>query len=176
MKHLCRLRVAVVALILAMPVLAYSHGFEWNVAPKYTGEIHAGYKTTVNVSGMDTYSGMVELGTLQGVSLNQYLDFGLGVDALMMTHYYSGNGLRFGMNVYFDMRPAYPITDSFKVFIDLGLGGYFGIHSKPAMGSGFFCQFGPGIRYRKLNLSLGMQSYGTGSGSTAFFTKIGLYF
>ncbi len=146
------------------------------MAPKYMGELHVGYKTTTKVSGIDTYSGTVELGTLQGVSLNQYLELGLGVDAFMLTHYYPKCGLRFGMDVYFDMRPAYPITDNFKVFLDLGLGGYFGIHSKPKMGNGFFCQFGPGIRYRKLNVSFGMQNYGTGSGSTAFFTKIGLYF
>lgn len=159
-----------------MPQLGFAKGFNWEWTPKYVGEIHAGYKTTTEVSGYDTYSGMVELGTLQGVSLNQYLDLAVGVDAFMMTHYYSGKGLRFGMNAYFDMRPAYPINDRFKVFLDLGLGGYFGIKSDPDMGNGFFCQFGPGFRYRKFNLSLGLQNFGTGKGATGFFAKIGLYF
>ena len=140
------------------------------------GEIHVGYKTTTKVSGFNTYSGMVELGTLQGVSLNQYLDLSLGVDAIMYTHYYPNCDQRFGMNVYVDMRPAYPISDRFKVFLDLGLGGFFGIHGEPDMGNGFFCQFGPGIRYRNLNLSLGLQNYGTGKGTSAFFAKVGLYF
>lgn len=171
------MRLALVAGIIAfLPQLGFAQGFKWEMSPKYVGEIHAGYKTTTKVSGFNTYSGMVELGTLQGVSLNQYLDLAVGVDAIMMTHYYSGCDLRFGADVYFDMRPAYPITDKFKVFLDLGLGGYFGIHSEPSMGSGFFCQFGPGIRYKKLNLSLGLQNFGTGSGTTAFFSKIGLYF
>lgn len=156
--------------------MASAQGFEWRMEPKYMGEIHAGYKTTTKFSGFNSYSGMVQLGTLQGVSLNQYLDLGLGVDAFMLTHYYSGCDMRFGMNVYFDMRPAYPINDRFKVFLDLGLGGFFSVHSEPEFGSGFFCQFGPGFRYRKFNLSLGLQNYRTGGGSTAFFTKIGLYF
>lgn len=166
----------VVGIVGFLPQIGSAQSFKWEMSPKYVGEIHAGYKTTTKVSGYDTYSGMVELGTLQGVSLNQYLDLAVGVDAFMMTHYYRGNDLRFGMDVYFDIRPAYPVSDRFKVFLDLGLGGFFGVHSKPAMGNGFFCQFGPGFRYRKLNMSLGLQNFGTGNGTTAFYAKLGLYF
>ncbi len=159
-----------------LPSVAYGEAFKWEMKPEYVGEIHLGYKTTTKVSGMDTYSGMVELGTLQGVSLNEYLEFGIGVDAFMLTHYYKGEGLRFGADVYFDMRPQYPVNDRFKVFLDLGLGAYFNIHSSPKLDNGFYCQFGPGVRYRNWNLSLGLQNFNTGSGTTAFFTKIGLYF
>ncbi|MDE6367389.1 MAG: hypothetical protein K2L33_07370 [Muribaculaceae bacterium] len=171
----CFIALAVSILVL-LPLSGFAQGFKWEISPKYVGEIHAGYKTTVIVSGNDNYSGMAELGTMHGVSINQYLDLSLGVDAFMMTHYFSGHDLRFGMDVYFDMRPAYPVTDKFKVFLDLGLGGYFGVHSWPDMGHGFYCQFGPGLRYRKFNLSFGMQSFGTGQGSTGFYTKLGLYF
>lgn len=169
---------ALVAGILGLlPLTGSAQSFQWEMSPKYVGEIHTGYKTTTKVSGFDTYSGMVALGTLQGVSLNRYLDLAVGVDALMLTHYYKNHDLRFGMNVYFDMRPAFPITDKFKVFLDLGLGGFFGVHSEPyELGSGFFCQFGPGFRYRKLNLSMGLQSIGSGQGATAFYAKLGLYF
>ena len=163
-------------IISSIPLTGSAQGFKWEMTPKYVGEIHAGYKTTTHVSGYNTYSGMAELGTLQGVSLNKYLELALGVDAFMMTHYYHGYQLRFGMDVYFNMRPTYPLAENLKVFLDLGLGGYFGVRSEPEMGSGFFCQFGPGVRYRNLSLSLGLQSFGTGSGSTAFFTKLGLYF
>lgn len=166
----------VVGIIGFLPTLGHAQGFKWEMTPKYVGEIHVGNKTTTKVSGYDMYTGMAELGTLQGVSLNQYLDLAIGVDAFMFTHYYSGCGLRFGGDVYFDVRPGYPITDSFKAFIDLGLGGYFNIHSKPKFDSDFYCQFGPGFRYKKFNLSLGLQSFGTGKGSTGFYTKIGLYF
>lgn len=176
MKQKCRLKTILLALMLLLPVLAHSQTFEWKMEPKYFGEIHAGYKTTTKVGGMDTYSAMAELGTVQGVSLNQYLEVGIGVDALMATHYYKNQGLRFGMDAYLDLRPAYPLADNFKVFLDLGLGGFWGIHSTPGFGSGFYCQFGPGIRYRKLNLSFGLQSFGTGGGATAFFSKLGLYF
>lgn len=165
-----------VGIIGLLPISGYARGFEWEMSPKYVGEIHTGYKTTTKLSGYDMYTGMVELGTLQGISLNQYLEIMAGVDAFMMTHYYKGKDLRFGMDVYIDVRPAYPITDKFKVFIDLGLGGYFDIKSDPKLGSGFFCQFGPGLRYRKFNLSLGLQNFGTGEGTTGFFAKVGLYF
>ena len=171
------IRKVLVALVLSLiPLSGFSQGFQWEMSPKYMGEIHAGYKTTTKVSGADNYSGMVELGTLQGVTLNKYLDLAVGVDAFMLTHYYSGCGLRFGMDVYFDMRPGYPLDDKTKVFLDLGLGGCFGVHSEPKMKSDFYCQFGPGIKYRKLNLSLGLQSFGTGSGAVGFYSRIGLYF
>lgn len=176
MKTKSMLVALVVGLFGFIPQFGFAQDFKWEMSPTYIGEIHTGYKTTTKVSGYDTYSGLVELGTLQGVSLNQYLELSVGVDAFMLTHYYSGKGLRFGMDVYFDMRPAYPINERFKVFLDLGLGGFFGIKSEPAMRNGFFCQFGPGFRYRKLNMSLGLQSFGTGEGSTGFYTKIGLYF
>lgn len=165
-----------VAVLLALPFLGSAQGFEWKMEPKYVGEIHLGYKTTTHVKDFNTYSGMVELGTLQGVSLNQYLEMGIGVDAFMMTHYYPGHDVRVGADIYFDIRPSYPVTDQFKVFLDLGLGGYFGIYSEPKMDDGFYCQFGPGFRYRKFNLSLGLQSFGTKDGSVGFFTKLGLYF
>lgn len=176
MKFKKLLQVLIAGFVGIMPMTAAAQAFEWSMNPKYVGELHVGYKTTTHTSGYNTYSGWAELGTLQGVSLNQYLDILLGVDAIMMTHYYHGRGLRFGMKTYVDFRPAYPITDKFKVFLDLGLGGAFNIYSKPELGSGFYCQFGPGLRYRKFNVSLGLQSWGTGSGSCGFFTKVGLYF
>lgn len=171
------LKALVVGVFGLLPLSGFAQSFKWEMSPKYVGEIHAGYKTTTHVLGMDAYLGSVELGTLQGVSLNQYLDLAVGADVLMLTHYYKDHDLRFGMTVYFDMRPAYPINDKFKVFLDLGLGGFFNVHSEPyGLGNCFFCQFGPGFRYRKLNLSLGLQSMGTGQGSTAFYAKLGIYF
>lgn len=165
----------VVGLCMTLPLSGNAQNFKWEMMPKYVGEIHAGYKTTTHVSGMNTYTGMAELGTLQGVSLNQYLDLSIGVDAFMMTHYYTDCGLRFGMTTYLDMRPAYPINDRFKVFLDLGLGGFFNLKSKPELGNGFYCQFGPGFRYKKFNLSCGLQSFGTGDGSVGFFSKVGFF-
>lgn len=176
MKLKKSLQILAVAIIGLTPTIVKAQGFEWSMDPKYVGEIHAGYKTTTKVSGHNTYSAWAELGTLQGVSFNEYLDVAIGVDAIMLTHYYHGKGLRFGMKTYADFRPAYPINDRFKVFLDLGLGAAFNIYAEPELGSGFYCQFGPGIRYRKFNLSLGLQSWGTGQGSCGFFTKVGLYF
>ena len=165
-----------VGLFIILPFSSSAGSFKWEMSPKYVGEIHAGYKTTTHPHDMNTYSAMAQLGTLQGVSLNQYLDLAVGVDALMMTHYYSGCGLRFGMTTYFDIRPAYPFSSKFKVFLDLGLGGYFNIKSNPDFGSGFYCQFGPGFRFRKLNVSCGLQKFGSGEGTIGFYGKLGLYF
>lgn len=176
MKASKLLYAVIVGIIGFLPLSSHAQVFEWEMSPKYIGEMHVGYKTTTHSMGYNSYSGMVELGTLQGVSLNKYLDVAIGVDALMMTHYYSNCGLRFLMNTYLDIRPSYPITDKFKVFIDLGLGGYYNIKSKPQINNGFYCQFGPGFRYRKFNLSLGLQSFGTEKGSVGFYSKIGLYF
>lgn len=174
MKRL--LKTLLAGVLLALPMHGLAQNFKWEMNPKYVGEIHAGYRTTTKIQGYNTYTAMAELGTLQGVSLNQYLDLGVGVDALMFTHYYPECGLRFAGAAYFDMRPAYPINDRFKVFLDLGLGGFFNIKSEPEVQGGFFCQFGPGIRYNKFNLSCGLQSLGTGDGSVGFFSKIGIYF
>lgn len=176
MKTKSMLLALMVGILGFLPQLGFAQGFKWEMSPKYVGELHAGYKTTTKVSGINLYTGMAELGTLQGVSLNQYLDLAVGVDALMLTHYYTDCGLRFAMATYFDMRPAYPINDRTKVFLDLGLGGYFNIKSDPDFGSGFFCQFGPGVKYGKANLSCGLQKFGTEKGSLGFFGKLGLYF
>lgn len=159
-----------------LPQYGSAKGFEWEMSPKYVGEVHAGYRTTTSIKGVDTYSGLVDLGTLQGVSFNEYLDISLGIDGKMFTHYYSGKGMRFGMATYADIRPGYPITDDFKVFLDLGLGYFFSVSATPSLGNCFYCQCGPGVQYKKFNVSLGIQNLGTGSGSTAFFTKLGFYF
>lgn len=71
----------VVGLGMFLPLRGNALNFQWEMSPKYVGELHAGYKTTTKVYGMNTYTGMAQLGTLQGVSLNQYLDVALGVDA-----------------------------------------------------------------------------------------------
>lgn len=172
-KALCAIAVGVIGLL---PLSGRAESFKWEMTPKYIGEIHAGYKTTTEVDGVNYYSAMAELGTLQGVSLNKYLDVAIGVDALMFTHYYEGCGLRFAMNTYLDLRPSYPINHHFSTFIDLGLGACYEIKAKPKIKTNFFCQFGPGIRYKKFNLSLGLQSFGTDKGNVGFYSKIGLYF
>lgn len=147
--------------------------YDWK--PKYMGEIHAGYGTTSKVKGNDTYCGRVMLGTTHGVAFGEYGDIGVGVDAVMLTHYYSGEGLRFAANPYFSVRPAYPISNNFAVFLDCALGATIPVVNLEGSDTEFTFQFGPGIRYKKLNVSFGMQNIGSGKGSTTFFAKLGLY-
>lgn len=151
---------------------AYSQ-YDWK--PIYMGEIHAGYGTTSKVDGRDTYFGRVMLGTTHGIAFGKYGDVGIGVDAVMLTHYYSNDGLRFAANPYFDIRPAWPFSDDFAVFLDCALGATIPVINLEDGKTEFTYQFGPGIRYKKLNISLGMQSIGSRKGSTTFFAKLGLY-
>lgn len=173
MRNLKSLLLAIAVLI---PVAASAiEPFEWKWEPAYTGEIHIGYGTTASVHGVNTYSGRTMLGTLQGVRINKYAEAAIGLDAVMLTHYYKGKGLRFAIDSYINMRFYCPVTRDFSPFINLALGGYGSV--KPAAKEGsFYCEFGPGVRYRKFNLSLGLNSIGTGSGSCSFFVKTGLYF
>lgn len=162
-------------LVLLIPGLTKATDFEWTWNPKYMGEIHAGYKTTTFLYGKDWYTGSAMLGTLQGVSINKYLSVALGIDANMLTHYYKGQGLRFKMNTYVDMRAYYPVTNIFSVFLDLGLGATFDVKPSPNEAS-FFCEFGPGVKYKNWGLSFGLQNHGTGKGTSSFFVKAGYYF
>lgn len=151
---------------------AYSQ-YDWK--PKYMGEIHAGYATTSKVDGHDLYTGRVMLGTTHGVAFGKYGDLGIGVNAIMLTHYYSGEGLRFAANPYFSVRPAWPFSEDFAVFLDCALGATIPVANMEGGKTDFTYQLGPGIRYKRLNISLGMQTVGSGKGSTTFFAKLGLY-
>lgn len=153
---------------------AYTYAqYDWK--PKYMGEIHAGYGTTTKVESMDTYQGRAMLGTMHGVSFGKYGDLGIGVDAIMYTHYWHDDGLRFAANPYFTVRPAYPFSADFAVFLDSAFGATIPVANIHNGETEFTYQFGPGIRYKKMNISLGMQSIGSGKGSTTFYAKLGLY-
>ncbi len=150
--------------------------FSEELAPRYVGEINIGYGTTTTVLGANAYCGRASIGTIQGVGFGKYGSVGLGVDANMYTHYYSGQGLRFSLNTFVDIRPTYPITDNFSVFLDLGLGVCIPVINMEGNKSSFFCQFAPGIKHKRLVFSCGLQNFGAGSSSlSTFFAKIGLY-
>ena len=143
--------------------------------PKYMGELHVGYGTTSKVKSINTYMGRVMLGTIHGIAFDKYGDVGIGVDGVMLTHYYRDHGMRFLVNPYLSVRPAYPLSDNFSVFLDCALGASIPVVNMKGGETEFTYQFGPGIKYKKLNLSLGMQSIGSGDGSITFFAKLGFY-
>ena len=151
--------------------------YDWK--PKYMGEIHAGYGTTSKVKvedkSIDTYMGRVMLGTTHGVAFGKYGDMGIGVDAVMLTHYYSGEGLRFLVNPYYSVRPAFPTSENFSVFLECTLGAMIPVVNMEGSETEFSFQLGPGIKYKRTNISLGIQNIGSGKGSTTFFAKLGLY-
>lgn len=164
---------AFVLLCLLMPSVASAKKFKWTMNPEYSGEVHIGYGSPS--SNANAYMGRIEVGTVQGLKLNEYATIGLGVDVNMLTHYYKGQDLRWGMNTYFDMRGFYPLNKDFSCFLDLGLGAYFNIHPSTG-GAAFFCEFGPGVKYKQYALSLGLQNIDTGKGTSTFFIKAGYHF
>jgi len=165
------------AKLLALTLLVFvpvaSHALDGEGNTKYLGDIHAGYNTSCKVGGVETYSAAAILGTLQGVQINKYLSAGIGVDAWMLTHYYSGQGLRFGMATFVDLRGYYPVKKNFSPFIDLGLGADFTLKPSPN-GASFYCEVGPGFRYKHLGFSCGLQH--TAKKNHHFYAKLGIFF
>lgn len=159
-------------LVLAVfPSLCYAIDF----TPKYAGGMHIGYGTSSTVNDAKTYSARAMLGMMHGIMWGDYLQTSIGVDAHMLTHYYKGQGLRFAMTGYVDLRGFYPVTSDFSPFLDLALGA--GHSIKPSGGkTSFYCEFGPGIKYKKFSLSCGLQKFGKDKGGSHFYVKTGFYF
>lgn len=148
-------------------------GFDWEWHPEYYGEYRAGYGTSHHDHGFNLYIGRALLGTIQGVRLNKYAQLGVGVDGVMYTHYYEGGDLRWALDAYADLRGFYPVNEKFKVFLDLGLGAFtrFKVNSDA---TSFFCQFGPGLQYRKFTLTTGLQHIG--EKQNTFYATVGFTF
>ena len=170
----CRFFKRVRLLCLSMVLIpSLSHAFD--LTPRYVGGMHIGYGTSSTVNDMKTYSACAMLGTMHGVMWGKYLQTSLGVDAQMFTHYYKGQGLRFAMAGYADFRGFYPVTPDFSPFIDLALGA--GHMLKPSDGkTSFYCEFGPGFKYKKFSFSCGLQKMGKDKGTSHFYVKTGFYF
>ena len=158
---------------------------EFTFQPKYVGDVHLGYGSSTKVDGMNAYIQRVGVGTVQGVSLNEWIQVGIGVDFNFYTHYYPKSisiykpysGLRMDMNEYIDLRGTYSFLEDFKVYLDLGLGVVHNVRHTGMEGANFFCQFGPGLQWKHLDFSFGLQSYvNDGNGVNTFFAKIGYCF
>ena len=147
--------------------------YDWQ--PKYAGEIHVSYGSTSKVQDFDTYVGRVMLGTIHGVAFGKYGDVGIGIDGVMLTHYYRGQGMRFLANPYLSIRPSWPLSDKFSVFLDYAIGASIPVANLKGGTTELMLQIGPGIKFKKMNLSLGMQKLGDGDGSVTFFAKLGLH-
>lgn len=159
------------ALLAFTPMTLFASDREWDT--KYLGEIHAGYNTSNKSNGFKTYTAAAIFGTLQGVQLNKYASIALGVDVNMMTHYFSGQDLRWKMATFVDMRCYYPVKEKFSPFINLAVGADFFVHPKPN-DADFYCEFGPGFRYKHLDFSCGLQH--TAKKTNHFVAKIGIFF
>ncbi len=148
---------------------------KWETDPHYVGEFTLGYGTTNKYNGINFYNGRALIGMVHGVQVSQYLQVGVGMDVGLKTHYYKGHGMRMMFDVYADIRGMYPVTKDFSPFIDMGYGVYY--EAMPWNNKGaFFFQFGPGLRYKKLHYSFGLQKLGKGKGTNTFYTKLGFYF
>ena len=174
MKKLIVFTLGLLTFITPMPALSQS-----NIEIRYSGDIHSSYGFTTSVStelgDIKTYQGRVTLGTVQGVSIGKYGDVGIGFDALMYTHYYTDDGLRFTALPYLSLRPAYPLDDNISVMADLAVGHYIPcINHKDGVEGGTFTQFGAGFRFHRIIITGGVQTFGSGKGSTTFYAKLGI--
>ena len=143
----------IVILFMALSAFPLWMKAEFPIDIKYAGDVNMAYGSSSKVSGRNTYAQRVSVGTIQGFSLNQYLQFGVGVDFNMYTHYYKDkepfksanlSGFRLGMNEFVDIRGGYAFNDNWKIFLDLGLGITHGVlHMGDKVN--FFCQFAPGF-------------------------------
>lgn len=149
------------------------HAFNWEWDTKYLGEVHAGYNTTNKVNGVNTYTGAAIFGTLQGVQLNKYASVAFGADVNMLTHYYKNQDIRWKMATFIDMRGYFPVTEKFSPFLNLALGATFYVHPAPTSAD-FYCEFGPGFRYKHLDFSCGLQH--VAKKINHFYAKIGIFF
>ena len=142
--------------------------------PHYSGSIHVAYGTTSKVKGNDTYIGRVMVGTIHGVGFGKYGDAGVGVDAMMFTHYYPDQEMTFGVNPYLSIRPAIPFSKNAAAFVDFAIGASIPVTNKEFAESEMICHFAPGIRAKRFELSVGFEMLGTGEGSFTGFAKIGI--
>lgn len=160
-----------------LPLAASAQLPKWEWHPKYMGTLHAGYSTSSKVEGYKTYTAKALLGTLQGVQLSNYLSAAIGVDGQMFTHYYKGGKLRWSLTSYANFRGCVPLQGSFTPYLNLSLGAV--TQLKPSHGSEFYCEFGPGFRYKKLDFNCGLVHQPMPKqekGTNHFYAKIGFYF
>lgn len=167
------LKYSMIALFIVSPVMVNARDFYWEWKPEYYGEYRIGYGTSHHTNGYNDYVGRALLGTIQGVRLNKYAQIGIGVDGLMLTHYYKGQELRWCLDTYVDMRGFYPVNEKFKVFLDWGLGAITTLNADKNTAT-FFCQFGPGLQIGRFTLTTGLQRIG--KKQNTFYSTIGLTF
>lgn len=167
------LRGGIWASLFIFPTISKAIGTTLELKPKYYNEWRMGYGTTYHTDGSNNYVGRALLGTIHGIKFNDYAQIGLGVDGVMFTHYHKGENLSWALNAYADMRGFYPINNKLKIFLDLGLGATTSLNAKQNT-SAFFCQFGPGLQYKKFTLTTGLQHIG--EKANTFYATVGFTF
>lgn len=147
--------------------------------PKYMGEWHFGYNTSGHDGEWKCYTAAFMTGFLQGVTINPYLETGIGVQARMYTHYPKGGDfgdLNWFIDSYAHLRGFLPLSSKVSPFITLDMGPSWMVHPKGGKKPSFYMEFGPGIKYKQFNFFAGLQRYYKGKGANRFVTKVGWYF
>lgn len=145
--------------------------------PCYQGEFNLGYITPL--------SAFIE--TVHGVRINKYLFTGLGLGfrysetMSFSSHNHTVDGVDlFYLPIYANIKGYYPITEKIEPLLNLSLGYVADICGRES--SGFYCDFGTGIRLWKFAVGLGMihQSFSVDGGgetwtwkNTGFYLKLG---
>lgn len=146
--------------------------------PRYQGEFNFGYVTPSSF--------LME--TVHGVRINKYAFAGLGLglrygsEMTFSSHDYEVTGEELiYLPIYVNLKGYYPVTDKIEPFLNLSLG--YAADMTENESSGFYCDFGAGVRLWKFALGLGLlhQNFSVEDedgdswswGNTGFYLKIG---
>ncbi len=121
--------------------------------PRYQGEVNIGYQTPA--------ASVLE--TIHGARFNKYLFVGVGIGA----HYIGSVDLKkdiYEINVgeegriplFVNAKGYLPIDDKISPYLNLSMGCDIGVD----YGSGFYCDFGLGVKYNKFTFALGLLHHG----------------
>ena len=171
----------------------------------YQGDVNIGYAIgwKLNIDDEETFKSDVSrplFETTHGISITKYAFVGAGVGV----QYYYGSIMKnfpdekwktVAIPIFANIKGMYPINESVKPFISLSLGGTaiarsnLDIDGYFKLRGGFYCDFGAGIYYKRLNIGLGLQhqefaydeidyfeTFREHLGSNSIYLKIGINF
>lgn len=145
------------------------------VSIKYQGEVDAGYSI-----GVGTFStGRVNLHTIQGVKIEKYASFGLGIGLDYYHEFYEKGEL--AIPIYLNMKGYLPVSEKVSPYFSFDIGVGVGATEGVSGLSGMYCTPAIGINVRKFKAQLGynvqrISESGIGINMNAIQVKLGIRF
>lgn len=130
-------------LLSAILILIFYTTTSAQVDIKYQGEINLGYSV-----GLDSNDGRLNVHTIQGAKIGQYISAGLGL-GLDYYHYYD----EFMIPLYLDIKGYYPINDRISPFIAMDLG--YSIRTSSSTDGCIYFAPSIGVKYKNFSFQYG---------------------